>query len=454
MLNRNDLRDRLVAAADRHKIPGISVAIGFGGEFVCASVGVANVVSGVTLTDDTLMHIGSISKVLNTTLVMQLVDEGKLSLDQRVSELVPELRLKDGAAQEALTVRMLVNHTNGIDADILSDQGADNERIVDAISRFSGAGQLFAPGEDCSYSNPGMVIAGHLVQKLCQRSWYDVVRERLFEPLNMAHSVSRPEDALLFRASVGHHLDPSAGTVERTSFAFLPFSYAPAGATLMMSARDLAQFMQAHLDGGQAPSGGRVLEAGSAERMREPTARFWGMDRDNQVGLGWMIRDSGVVWHSGGGPGIFACAVADPASGFVGVVLTNAAHGDQAVKDLLGTAANELANLDLFPVPAAADEDTSFDASRCIGTFASNVLEVGVAPDDTGLVAQPRRRFKIYDSDSGPSPAWQLKPLGRHRFGLRGLEPAPTLAAFGKPDQSGSFQYLALGGRLYRRMNR
>ncbi len=170
MLNRNDLRDRLVAAADRHKIPGISVAIGFGGEFVCASVGVANVVSGVTLTDDTLMHIGSISKVLNTTLVMQLVDEGKLSLDQRVSELVPELRLKDGAAQEALTVRMLVNHTNGIDADILSDQGADNERIVDAISRFSGAGQLFAPGEDCSYSNPGMVIAGHLVQKLRGRA--------------------------------------------------------------------------------------------------------------------------------------------------------------------------------------------------------------------------------------------------------------------------------------------
>lgn len=454
MMKSDELRDRLAQAAERHNVPGISAAIGLGSAITCASVGIANVTTGAPLTDDTLMHIGSITKVLNTTLVMQLADAGKLSLDQPVRDLVPELRLGEADAGAALTVKMLLNHTNGIDADILPDHGPDRERIVDAIARFEQAGQLFAPGADCSYSNPGMVIAGYLVQKLSQKSWYEVVHERIFAPLDMMHAVSRPENALLGRASVGHHLDPRTGDIQRTGFAFLPFSYAPAGATLMMSAGDLAIFLQAHLNGGRAATGGQLLKRMTAELMQKPTAQFWAWDRDNHLGLGWMIRDSGTIWHSGGGPGISSYAMADPSSGFIGVVLTNAAHGDRAVRDVLGALAHELAGLDLRAAPTAAEGDPCFDASRYVGTFASNALEIRVAAGPVGLVAQPRLRFRIYDYELTPS-AWELKPLGRHRFGLQELNPAPVLAAFGKPDSQGRFQYLAqVGGevgRLYRR---
>jgi CubicO group peptidase (beta-lactamase class C family) len=401
------------------------------------------------------MHIGSITKVFTTTLVMQLVDDGLISLDQPVEELLPELRLRDSGAARSVTVRMLLNHTSGIDADVLPDAGPDNERVEDAIRRFADAGQLFAPGSDCSYCNPGMVIAGYLAQRLRQRSWHDLVRERLYAPLAMNEAVTQPAEALLRRASVGHHTDPCTGRPVRTSFAFLPASYAPAGSTLMMSARDLAIFVRTHLQGGLAPNRVRILSAAGAALMRRPTAAFWGMGRDRGVGLGWCLRDQGAVGHTGGGPGIAACAVGDPRSGFVGVVLTNAAQGNAAIRDVLGPIAAELAELDLFPTAEAVSFKATpgtFDPSPFIGEYQSNVLDLQVRAAEEGLLVHVRPRFKIYDYEP-VAPIWPVIPLGGNRFALRDAPEAGQVAAFSASDGAHRCRYLALDNRLYPRVS-
>ena len=98
------------------------------------------------------------------------------------------------------------------------------------------------------------------------------------EPLEMQHSVVQPADALLHRAAVGHFLNQDS-TNSRTSFAVLNPSFAPAGTTAMLAAKDLATFALAHVNDGVGINGHRLLSAASARRMRQQTAASRGCRR-------------------------------------------------------------------------------------------------------------------------------------------------------------------------------
>ena len=100
----NALQQSLEAARAEHRIPGMSVAIVADGELRLASTGITNVTTGVEMTTNTIAHIGSITKIFNATLVMQLVDEGKLALERPVIEYLPEFRLGDADAARSISV--------------------------------------------------------------------------------------------------------------------------------------------------------------------------------------------------------------------------------------------------------------------------------------------------------------------------------------------------------------
>ena len=121
----SDLEARLKAALERHKVPGASIAVFQNGQLERAAAGVVNVTTGVTMTPDTVLHIGSITKTLNATLVMQLVDEGRLELDAPLKRYLPDFALADQAAADAITVKMLINHTSGIDGELTPEAGHD-----------------------------------------------------------------------------------------------------------------------------------------------------------------------------------------------------------------------------------------------------------------------------------------------------------------------------------------
>ena len=85
----NDLQQQLEAALAKHNGVGASAAVYRGGKVTIAAAGLANNVSGVEMTPETLLHVGSITKLFNTTLLMQLVDEGVVALDDPVSLHLP-----------------------------------------------------------------------------------------------------------------------------------------------------------------------------------------------------------------------------------------------------------------------------------------------------------------------------------------------------------------------------
>jgi CubicO group peptidase (beta-lactamase class C family) len=444
----DDLTTRLAASIQKHKVPGASAAVFRSGQWEVAAAGVTNVTTDVNVTPETVMHIGSIAKVLNATLVMQLVDEGRVDLTAPLKRYLPEFKVADRDATERITVEMLLNHTCGIDGEYFPDAGPDAERIEDVIPLIARQGQIHAPGAEVSYCNSGAVLAGYLAQRLLGRSWYTLIEERILKPLDLRHSVVQPADALLHRATVGHFLNRD-GANTRTSVAFLKPSFAPAGSTAMLAAKDLATFALAHMNDGVGTNGHRLLSAASTRRMQRQTAAWRGVGGGG-FGLGWMTMDNSIIGHDGGGPGIVSWLYADPAAKTVAAILTNAAHGFP-VLDEITAPLYEAAGAK--PLGADADElerqatDTRVDPRPFLGQYESVALAFRVIPHEAGIALRVRGKLLFYDGDTlEESPPVPLRSMGDGRFTT-----GQRFVTFLNPGADGRMQHLASRRRLFKR---
>jgi CubicO group peptidase (beta-lactamase class C family) len=292
------------------------------------------------------------------------------------------------------------------------------------------------------------VLAGYLAQRLLGKSWYTLIEERIFKPLELQHSVVQPAEALLHRATVGHFLNKD-GTNTRTSFAFLNPSFAPAGATAMLAAKDLAIFAVAHVNDGVGTNGHRLLSAASARGMRRQTAVWRGI-AGGGFGLGWMTFDKGIVGHDGGGPGIVSWLYADPAAKTVAAVLTNAAHGgsvvDEITAPLYEAAGAKPLGADYGELEKQAT-DTHVDPRPYVGQYESVALVFRVIPHEEGIALRVRGKVRFYDTDRlEESPPVPLRPIRDGHFTT-----GQGFVTFLNPGADGRMQHLASRRRLHKR---
>src|SRR5262245_60448818 len=171
------IQERLDALIASFGIPGAGVAIWHDGESREFSAGVTNINTRVPVDADTLFLIGSITKTMTTTLIMQLVDRGELELDAPAKAYLPDLQLGDDDATRTVTVRQLVTHTSGIPGDYIEDFGRGDDALDRYVRSFSTIGHLHPPGTMISYSNSAFGVAGRLVERITERIWDDVLRE-------------------------------------------------------------------------------------------------------------------------------------------------------------------------------------------------------------------------------------------------------------------------------------
>src|SRR4051794_22657991 len=159
-------QDRLALLADKHGVPGATLAILEGDEVAEAAYGVLNIRTGVEATPDSLFQIGSITKVWTATLVMQLVDEGLLNLDEPVVTYLPEFKVADPEVTRAVTTRHLLAHTSGIDGDLFLDTGRGDDAVAKYVEACAGLGQNHPLGATMSYCNSGYIVLGRLIEAL------------------------------------------------------------------------------------------------------------------------------------------------------------------------------------------------------------------------------------------------------------------------------------------------
>jgi len=180
--------DEVVRAEMReHKIPGVSLAVMRQGKIIKATgYGLANVELSVPVKPEMVFHIGSVAKAFAATAVMMLVEEGKVALDDKISKYLPEAP----AAWNEVTIRRLLTHTSGIrdyfgeNGDVMFDLHQDFTED-ELIGKFAAQSMKFQPGEKWSYCNAGYIILSVVIHRVTGKFWFDFVKERIFDPLNM-----------------------------------------------------------------------------------------------------------------------------------------------------------------------------------------------------------------------------------------------------------------------------
>src|SRR5690606_36740088 len=205
--------------------------------------------TGAPVTKDSIFQIGSISKVWTATVVMRLVDDGRLSLDTKVKDILPEVKLADDELTDGITVRHLLTHTSGLDGDIFTDTGRGDDAVEKYVALLESAGRNHPLGATWSYCNSGYSVLGRIIEVLTGKTWDAAMSELLYQPLGLTHTVTLPEDAILHAAAVGH-VDVGDEQVVTPAY-LLPRSVGPAG-LITSRVEDVLAFARLHLRGGVA----------------------------------------------------------------------------------------------------------------------------------------------------------------------------------------------------------
>src|SRR5690606_32934919 len=150
---------------------GVAVGILHDSRERMAGIGFTSVENPLPVTADTLFQIGSTTKTITGTILMQLVEKGLLDLDEPVRTYLPELRLADKAAEEGVTPRHLITHMGGWMGDYFSDTGDGDDALTRYVAEMAELPQVTPTGSIWSYNNAGFGLAGRLIEVITGNSY-------------------------------------------------------------------------------------------------------------------------------------------------------------------------------------------------------------------------------------------------------------------------------------------
>ena len=206
------IRETASHLIDEHHLPGMAIGVVSGEELVFSEgFGYADIKSKAPMTPEHRHRIASVTKTMTALCIMALVDDGRLSLDDRLVDLMPELVLKGPA--DGVTVWHLLTHTSGIgevpNPEDLRDpfqylfcEEPPPRSLTDCYGT-DGITIEVPPGTKYAYANHGFVLLGEIVERLESKPLAQVFNERIFAPLGMSDSAL--DDQQLPRQSTGYH---------------------------------------------------------------------------------------------------------------------------------------------------------------------------------------------------------------------------------------------------------
>lgn len=283
---------------DRH-VPGMSVAIVHrDGQKLVAGLGKADVASNRAATADTLFRVASTSKAFVSLSILKLVEEGKLSLEDLLHKLAPEVWFNNRwQATDPINIANLLEHTTGwneLHSREFALQAPPSMGLLEAFdydhsSRIS----RWRPSTRMAYCNSGPPVAAYIVEKITGMRFEDYVAQNFFQPFGM-------KTATYFRPTLEslttlYHKDG------KTPFSYWDLIYRPTG-SINASANDMANYLLFYLNRGSV-NGKELLPASAIYRMENPTTT-WAAKEGLKAGYGlgnyWSVHD-GFVYHGHNG---------------------------------------------------------------------------------------------------------------------------------------------------------
>ena len=287
----SDYADFVEEMMEEENIPGVAVAIVEESETVfMQGFGWQDIENELSVTPETLFHIGSTNKSMTAMMIATLVDDGLFDWDTPVVEIYPNFALSNSEATEMVTMRHFLSMQSGIPDDAEYSFDVDNASAEDLFD-FVADTPLFAmPGEEFSYSNISASLAGYL-GVLANDGEYDdlydgyarLLKKKVLDPIGMKNAtihVSELENNPNYGKS--YVLDGSGSPVEADSEDYDGDPLAPSG-ILKVNVREMALYLSTQLNYGQAPNGTRVV---SEKNLTET----WKPDLED-YGMGWEAKE-------------------------------------------------------------------------------------------------------------------------------------------------------------------
>jgi hypothetical protein len=275
---------------------------------------------GTALNPGSIFQVGSVTKQFTAAGIMQLEEQGRLSVNDRLSRFFPDYPKGD-----SITIHMLLNHTSGIfDYTSIPDFGTWMTLPLKGdslVKRFRDLPFDFPVGSHWRYSNSGYFLLGMIIEKITGMSWRDYTYQNVIGKARLKHTDVNRWDSLMIGRAKGYE-KTSSGSVNAPYISMeIPFS---AGA-IVSTTQDLAQWTDALYSG-------QVVGKGSLKKMTTPYL--------SKYGYALLIDSTGShrrVWHNGGIPGFESMLAHYPDDDLTVVVISNNGSGSTKIGSAIGS---------------------------------------------------------------------------------------------------------------------
>jgi CubicO group peptidase (beta-lactamase class C family) len=436
----------VVSEMKRLDVPGVSIGIHHKGQAFAAGFGVTSVEHPLPVTADTLFQTGSISKTFTGTVMMMLVEQGKVDLDAPVKKYIKDFKVQDRAVSEKVTVRQLLTHMGGWVGDYFNDFGNGDDALARMVTDIAKLPQVQPLGTIWSYNNTGFNIASRIIEIVTKKPYEQAVQEMLLDPLGLEMTFFYPSDILFtHRFVVGHQKVKGKVKVAR------PWAIGRAGngvGGVVSTVQDLLKYARFHMSNGKKG----VISGKSIKAMRVPQVEAGGR---GWMGITWFIRKVGEVTvyaHGGATNGQQAYFFFLPGQDFACAILTNSDDGGMITSAVFSKV------MDLYfhvkaelPTPREIphQELKEYTGRYKIGT---ECFDLKVKGKDLIYHHIPLGGFPMPDTPPGPAmPPMRFAFYEKDR--VIGLD-EPYKDALGEffRDEKGRLQFLRIGGRAHKKI--
>ena len=321
-----EIASYLQALEEEGRFSGVVLVAREGEPVLEQAYGLANRDHDVPNHMDTKFNLGSMNKMFTAVAVLQLVEQGKLALDDRIIDHLVYYSNQDIASQ--VTIHQLLTHTSGL-GDFFTDEFMDARKdrfrtLGDHLPLFVDQPLQFEPGTEFSYSNAGFLVLGLIVERVSKQTYYEYVREHIYGPCGMENSDSYEMDQVVPDRATGYSQYANRFT---SNVYVLPARGSSAGGGYS-TAGDLLRFRNCLLDH-------QLLSPELTETLLEGKVEATGIGAEVEYAYGFLVlteNEHRIVGHTGGSPGVCSMLEIYLDRGYTVVILSNSDRGCDPVR--------------------------------------------------------------------------------------------------------------------------
>ncbi|HSE23701.1 MAG TPA: serine hydrolase [Pyrinomonadaceae bacterium] len=291
------------------------------------ALGMANMEWGIANTPETKFRLGSITKQFTSMLTLQLVEQGKIKLDGKISDYLPDYRKDIG---DKVTIHNLLTHTSGIPSytdqpGFQSNVSRNPYKVADFVKKYTSGDLLFEPGSKFAYNNSGYFLLGAIIERVTGKPYEQVLRENILDPVGMKNTGYDHWETIIQKRATGY----SKTLDGYTNAAYLDMSIPYAAGSMYSNVDDLYLWDQAlYTD--------KLLSAQSKELMYKPFLQNYA--------YGWVVTNASfkqadkpvpMIAHGGGINGFATFIARFPNEKNLIVILDNTEQNAQRLSDVI-----------------------------------------------------------------------------------------------------------------------